>query len=215
MSLVFCGGFMYCRVKFWSMVLVLGLVFFAKFLHAADQPVDNSKFILVKTFRIVTPIDYDHGAQLGQFFRKFSLGGGSRWYDENITDKHFFKASYRLASSYVYTIKLWKVAKRKTVDAKECLAFLRSNRIVLVGAQGLTVIFDRARNQLPCGFIASFDEPSNLWKSDCQGENYGAGEYLIPFIYHCRTDTWIFRLESLCCGLINGDYLIGFCKDLL
>jgi len=144
-------------------------------------------FELIKTFALTVPPDYDHDTQLTKFRqqhrRRFS------YFNDEITDKKLGSVSHQLTPGQTYSIDLCRITR--TVSSPECLDFLKARQAMLVGAQGLSVAWQRNRQEFPRGkWLVSFDGQivaiggifkSRLSKSD----------------YHSEGESWCLDLGCL------------------
>lgn len=128
---------------------------------------NNQSFIHLKTFSLTVPVDYDHANQLRLFYEKSSDKLNS--FDENITDENFNKATQKLVPGKTYTVKIF--SSKYKIIAEDCLAFLRDQQAILVGAQGLSLVCEYSLGELPVNReFVSFDDKEALWK-DSSGRN--------------------------------------------
>jgi len=94
------------------------------------QPISNPCFQLLKTFDIVVPEDYDHSNRLKTFEQKH--GKEFCYYNPNITDCNFAKATAKLTPGRQLKVKVFQITE--TVTSEDCLNFLKSQPAILVGA---------------------------------------------------------------------------------
>src|SRR3989344_7146529 len=121
---------------------------------------------------LTVPADYVHATQLASFREKNEEK--FYYYNNNITDQNFPNPTRILKPSDKFRVKVIPV--KTTVTLEECLAKLRTEKAVLVGAQGLTLVFDQKREQLPKDkWYSSFDEKNRLWKNT-------DGRHRVPYL---------------------------------
>jgi hypothetical protein len=88
-----------------------------------------------------------------------------RSYNEDITDKNFPNPTRILKPGEEFRVRVFKQFVGDTTTSEERMAFLATQKAVHTGAQGLSLVFDEKRDQLPKGgWYASFDERDRLWK---------------------------------------------------
>lgn len=163
-------------------------------------------FALIVTFDLVVPTDYNHATRLTDFAaahrKEFKF---SRRVEENgLTDANFFGATTRLVSGRKFKVKVFQIIQR--ASSEDCLAFLQRQNAVLVGAQGLSLAYELARDQLPVGKKnVSFDEKDALWKDPCNCRN-------VPSIYRHPDGDWYFNFDCFMEGRWGDDScLLCFC----
>ncbi|MBU4285222.1 hypothetical protein KKF60_01480, partial [Patescibacteria group bacterium] len=67
-------------------------------------------------------------------------------------------------------------------------AFLKTQNVVLTGAQGVSLVFEQKREDLPKGYwYVSFDEKEALWKD-------AGGDHRVPGVDRYSDGGWYFRL---------------------
>ena len=121
----------------------------------------DPRFQLVNTFYLVVPYGYDHATRLASFRREH--GRELSYCNPNITDEKFSRVTIRLVPGRRLKVKVFQITQQ--VSSEDCLAFLRTQNAVFVGAQGASLAYELARDQLPVsrGSI-SFDKRKALWK---------------------------------------------------
>ena len=116
------------------------------------------------------PADYNHATQLASFFKK--LQGRLDFDHERVSDAKFAGATTRLIAGQRLTVKIFKI--HEAVSSEECLAHLRSQKALLVSAQGLSIVYENevSRKSLirvsktthaECAVFVSLDEERALW----------------------------------------------------
>ncbi len=125
----------------------------------------DSRFTLSTTFQFTVPDNYNHPTRLASFSRENRTK--FYFYNDNITDENFKNATNKLTPGKTYEVKIFGIAKR--VISEDCLAFLKTQKAILVGAQGISVVWQQAKEQFPKGkWTISFDEKSNCFpKAEC------------------------------------------------
>ena len=156
-----------------------------------------SRFSLLSSLQFTVPKDYNHPTQLASFAKenrkKFYF------YNDNITDRNFAKVTNKLVPGKTYEAKIFKITKR--VTSEDCLAFLKkTQKAIFVGAQGISVVWQQAKEQFPKGkWTVSFDEKDAFWQD-------ADGRRRVPFVGRGVGGAWDFDL-----GRFEGDWDDGDC----
>jgi hypothetical protein len=153
---------------------------------------------------LTVPADYNHTTWLKTFSEKNHAE--LDWYHPGITDANFSHVTTKLVPGQKFVVKIFRV---RTVEAssKHALAFLRRKNAVLVGAQGLALLFDQAKDRLPKGLgYVSLDKKGALWKGY-------HGYRVMPYMVVRRDGSF-----SFCLGRFKGtwgeeDALLCFCNE--
>ena len=141
---------------------------------------ESQKFALLAGLGIITvPEDYDHSTRLAEFrhnnYYKFYS------YDHTITDANFGNPTRILKPGDKLWVRAFKQIVPGTTTSEERMAFLATQEAIHTGAQGLSLVFEQKRDQLPKGkSYVSFDEPDRLWQD-------AGGDYGVPSVY-CFSD---------------------------
>lgn len=153
----------------------------------STMPIDP-RFVYVKRFSLTVPLDYVHATQLATFERRYREG--LNHFNSNITDAHFSRATAELIPGKTYIVNIF--GTKETVTSEDCLNLLRSQKALLVGAQGASLVYQEKKEELPRGkCYASFDEKKTLW--------VGAyGNHRVPLVYRnsggdCRFNLGVFE----------------------
>ncbi len=129
----------------------------------------STKFfkILGEEFKLTVPLNYTHGNQFSIFKKEsyrqvFSM-------PDRLTDENFVRAS-RLVPGRAYKVRIFSMPSGR-VPSKQCLMFLEAQKAILVGAQGLSLLWQHKRERFPRGrWVVSFDEtndkvPQIYWRT--------------------------------------------------
>ena len=134
-------------------------------------------------FEIMVPNSYKHQTQIDSFV-------GSHYQFVDIVgyyaDRYFKNASNNLVPGKTYEVRFYPINAR--VTSEECIEFLKSKKAIFVNAQGLTLVWDLRKGDLPkdYGWILSFDEKDALPRSpDVKFE-----EINIPMMGFHSTKVW-------------------------
>ena len=167
-------------------------------------PPEPAKFGLFVDLGIITvPDDYVHNTRLASFSKqnrkKFY------YYNDDITDAHFAKATVQLMPGRKLHVKVFKQIVSGTTTSEERMAFLKTQNAVLVGAQGASLVFEQKREDLPKGFwYSSFDKKEALWED-------ADGDRRVPSVYRDSDGGWSFDLGCFEGVWRDGSCLLCFC----
>ena len=146
----------------------------------------NPRFPLLTTFQITIPEDYVHETQLAAFAKENREKFYS--YDYGITDANYARVTNKLTPGKTYETKIFKITKR--VTSEDSLVFLKPQKAILVGAQGISVAWQQAKERFPKGkWIVSFDEKEALWRD---ADDY----HRVPSMDQYLDGYWVFSLGS-------------------
>lgn len=153
-------------------------------LTAVNGERTDERFYPLNEFSLTIPRAYDHATQLSGFAKEYRKK--SYYWNDNLTDANFAKATRRLEPGKTYTVKIFGI--RETVTSGDCLAFLKSQNAILVGAQGLSLVWQETKDQFPVGkWTVSFDEKGALWPD-------AVGCHRVPDVYRHPGGGWEFYL---------------------
>jgi hypothetical protein len=146
----------------------------------------TEKFSLIDLGIVTVPADYDHSSCL----KKFAKQNGRKfaYYNDDITDKNFPNPTRILKPGDKFRVCAFQQIVPGKTTSKERMAFLATQKAIHTGAQGLSLIFDQKRDQLPKGkYYASFDEKERLWKD-------ADGNHRVPCVRAFSDGDFDFRL---------------------
>ena len=164
----------------------------------------TEKFALLVDLGIITvPDDYVHEKRLATFrkqnHKKFY------YYDNAITDAKFPNPTRILKPGNKFCVRAFKQVVGGTTTSEERMAFLATQKAIHTSAQGMSLVFDQKRDQLPkdkC--YTSFDEKDHLWTD-------AGGRHRVPYV-DCRSDGdfsfYLGYFENVWGG---GDAFLCFC----
>lgn len=170
----------------------------------------ETDFKLLNSFVITVPGNYNHDEQLESLI--YGESDNIPTNSGRITDKGFAKVTGKLAPGKSYLIKLFDITA-KYVSSEDCLAFLKTQKAILAGAQGLYLVWQQVWKDWSaykqghvarCGRIVSFDEKSALWEED--------GEAWAPYVQQDFDGNWEMNLHIFDACLTEHDCLIYFCE---
>lgn len=151
---------------------------------------DKKKFTLFSDLgTIVVPDGYDHATCLEKFrkaHREKLIG-----YNENTTDANFSHVTNKLVPGRTLRVLAWRQIASVIKTSDEHIAFLAMQNSILVGAQGVTLVFSQKKNQLPRGYwYYSFDEKKGLWKD-------AEGYHRVPGVFADNFGRFAFGLSAI------------------
>lgn len=168
--------------------------------QALASYMSDPRFKLANAFDLTVPDGYVHDTRLTTF--KTAHGGEFSYLNPGITDENFKQATVKLAPGRKFKIKVFHITE--TVTSDDCLIFLRSQKAVLVGAQGASLVYELAKSKLPVNrWSISFDEKDALW--------YSGGSRRVPGVDRRSDDDFKFDLGYFEDDWGSGSCLLCFC----
>jgi len=157
----------------------------------------GSKFQFLKTVEIVVPDNYNHDTRLDSFRTQY--GGKFYYYNDAITDANYSaKATVRLVPGRKMKVKIFQI--KGQVSSDECMTFLRSQKAVLTGAHGASLVWEQKKEELPVSrWSISFDEKDALWQDS-------DGHHGVPRVHRSSDGAFKFPL---------GDFVYPWDEALL
>ncbi|MFA7216682.1 MAG: hypothetical protein WC095_01720 [Candidatus Paceibacterota bacterium] len=163
----------------------------------------DDRFKLVNTFEIVVPEGYDHSKRLDSFGKEHRKA--FYYYNDAITDKNYAKATTKLEAGRKLKVKVFQI--KETVTSEDCMAKLRSEKAILVGAQGASLVWEQKKEELPVNRSSvSFDEKDALWKD-------AHGYRRVPRVSRRSDGDFRFDLGFFGLGWRDVDCLLCFCDE--
>ena len=161
----------------------------------------DSRFSLLTTFQFTVPENYNHSTQLASFSKENRKKFYS--YNSDITDANYAKATNKLVPGKTYEAKIFGITER--VTSENCLAFLKTQKAILVGAQGISIAWQQAKEQFPKGkWTVSFDEKDALWRD-------AVGHHRVPHMSQDSDGDWHFDLGCFEHGWSDDYCLLCVC----
>lgn len=171
-----------------------------------EQP---DKFEYLKSFDVTVPEGYDHATRLDTFRAAHQSEENKEFYFYNdaITDANYAgKATTKLTAGRQFTVKVFGITER--VTSEDCLAKLRSEKAVLVGAHGASLAYEQKKDELPKGkWSVSFDEKKALWRDS-------DGDRGVPSVRAYSGGDFRFDLGRWEGDWGSGNVLLCFCDKL-
>jgi hypothetical protein len=161
----------------------------------------DNRFELTGIFEITVPEGYDHATRLTAFGKEHRKE--FYYYNDAITDTNYANATTKLVPGRRFLVRVFQIKER--VSSDDCLGLLKSQKAVLVGAQGASLAYEQDKDKLPVNrWSVSFDEKKALWTD--------AGGYRrVPCVYRLSGGAFEFRLGSVEDGWNDGHCLLCFC----
>lgn len=170
---------------------------YAKMMYAS---LVNDPFELINIFEIVVPEDYEHENCLDSFMSEYRTELGCI---SSIKDKYHTKVSTKLEPGRKFKVKVFQIKMR--VTSENCLAYLRRQKAIFVGAQGMTLVWKQKKKELPVEkFSVALEEKESLWKD-------AHGYHDVTYIYRRSNSDFSFNTKLLEPDLYNEHCLICFC----
>lgn len=158
----------------------------------------------IKEFELTVPADYKHDSQLDTFGKKTRKLKITYFYNEELTSKNFAKATTKLEPGKTYKVKIFPILS--TVTSEDCMNFLRKQKAILAGGQGLTLAQDLKADEFSEDkYTVSFDEKNALWKDS-------GGSHRVPRLRRHSDGGWEFNLGYFGYDLLDDYYLLCFCE---
>ncbi len=162
---------------------------------------EDERFELVNTFEVTVPEGYNHATHLDTFRKAHEQE--FYYYNPAITDKNYGNATTKLVPGRKFQVKVFQI--KETVSSDDCLGFLKSQKAVLVGAQGASLAYEQRKDKLPVDrWSVSFDEKKTLWKD-------AGGYHRVPDVYRYSDGVFKFHLGSFVADWLDAHCLLCFC----
>lgn len=143
----------------------------------------NDRFKLLHAFELTIPKDHIHSIQLGEFMKKNRF----HW-DIAINDENFKNVSHKLIPGKTYKVEIYITTKK--CSSLHFLGFMEKEGVYLVGAQGLSVVLQYKKEELPImKCIVSLDKERALY-------NDRSGGIRVPRVSIGANGKWVAYLDS-------------------
>ena len=171
-------------------------------LNTTKKVVESKFYLLIDLGTIIVPDDYVAGKELATLNQKDFY-----YFNENLIDKNFANPSRVLKPGDKFSVKAYKQNVSRSTTSQERLDFLATQKAVLLGAQGGSIVYKQKRNELPKGYwYASFDKKDNLWKDS-------DGDHRVPLLYAYTDGDFKFDLGSFENAWPVNNVLLCFCDE--
>ncbi len=128
-------------------------------------------FTLVNTFPLTIPEDYNHATRLDSFCKMKQDEVIKLFNFYKHTDAEFGNATTKLLPGQRFRIKVFRV--KEIVSCDDCLILLKSEKAVLTGVQGLSLVYELAKDQIPKGTKGiSLDKKTAFLENKFDGRHY-------------------------------------------
>lgn len=164
------------------------------------KPEDPFKFLT--EFEVIVPPGYVHDTCLNTFKQEHEKE--FYYFNPAATDENFAKATTKLAPGRKFKVKVFGIAK--SASSEQCLAKVRDEHGILLGAQGLTLAYLQGKAKLPKGkWHLSFDEKEAL--------PYLGGDHRVPDVSAYSDGDFGFDLDGFGGDWGQGCCLLVFCDS--
>lgn len=125
-------------------------------------------------FDLTVPTDYNHDTIIDDQKKKLKKLKTTYYYNDALTSTNFAKATNKLVPGKTYGVKIFPILE--SVTSEDCMTFLKKQRAILGGGQGMLLANDLKGDEFPIGkYTVSFDEKAALWKDS-------DGLHRVPFV---------------------------------
>jgi|SRR3989344_827495 len=163
----------------------------------------GDRFTFTHSFNIVVPPDYNHATCLA--VAKKDHGAEFAYWNLAITDENFTRSTTKLVAGRKFVVKVFQISG--SPSSEDCLAFLRSQKAVLVGAQGASLAYEQGKDKLPTGcWFISFDEKDALWKD-------AVGVHGVPSVTRYSDGDFEFYLDDFGSAWHGNYCVLCFCDE--
>lgn len=184
----------------------------------------SERFKFITAFELTVPENYDHTTYLDNFRKTHEKEFEGRFwsFEANLSDKNFSGVTIKFVPGQKFVVKMFEIQTKNPksshfgATSKECLAFLGQQNAILVGAQGLAMVYEQKKDELPKGrgivgeVFISYDKKKALWNTRLSPYSKRL-DAMVPHLVKFETG---FKLCLNCFinGNNGGDYLLCFCK---
>jgi hypothetical protein len=161
-----------------------------------------------EVFRKRIPTWYKHGKQLNKFKKlRYHHPEGIITSDNRMSDKNCSRTTGRLKSGILYEFQFYRIKKGKKISFRDCFLLLSNMQSLLIGPQGLTLLYQIAHKYFPKDLFALvMDVESSLFKSE-EG---------LPQVFIATVDqlgNWTFKFHPYLRDP-DGYFYIVVCKEV-
>ena len=134
----------------------------------------DKRFGIPVEFNLTVPADYNHDTQIDASAQKAKKEKTTYYYNNDLNSKNFSKATRKLEPGKTYRVKMITILE--TVTSEDCMNISRRYNGILAGGQGVTLVYDVAKEKLLKGkWTISFDEKDALWED-------ADGYHRVPYV---------------------------------
>ncbi len=157
----------------------------------------------IKEFDLTVPADYNHDTIIDDQKKKLKKLKNTYYYNDDLISKNFANATNKLVPGKTYRVKIFPILE--SVTSVDCMTFLKKQRAILVGGQGVLLANDLKGDEFPVGkWTVSFDEKEALWKDS-------GGRHGVPSVYRHGDGDRSFILGDFERDWDGDIYLLCFC----
>ena len=154
-------------------------------------------------FDLTVPTDYNHDTIIDDQKKKLKKLKNTHHHNDDLTSKNYANATNKLVPGKTYTVKIFPILEG--VTSEDCMTFLKKQRAILVGGQGVLLANDLKGDEFPVGkWTVSFDEKEALWKDS-------GGNHRVPSVYRSSDGDRKFSLGYFEFDWVSGNCLLCFC----
>jgi hypothetical protein len=169
-----------------------------KWKEKAGKQLLVQKFKLIKTIEFLTPLEYNHGKQLSTLDKKKFY-----FFNDAITDVNFQNVLDKFIPGKKYLVKFIGIGG--SVTSEDCLQVYTDHKAFLVGAQGLSLLWQQKKEEFPVGkWSVSFDKKNHLYRG-------ADGNHRVPRVYRDSDGDYEFDLGDFGNDWGDGYVLVLFC----
>jgi hypothetical protein len=163
----------------------------------AQKQLTSQKFKLIKSVPCIVPANHKHNTCLSDLDRNSFY-----YFNDNVTDKNFQNVTNQLIPGKKYTADFIRIGS--TATSEECLSVYKERKALLVGAQGLAVLWRTNKEDFPINkWAVSFDEKGHLYKD-------AGGGHGVPSLYRYSDGGAKFGLGGFGSDWDGDDALVVF-----
>ncbi len=149
-------------------------------------------------FDVTVPMDYNHETYIDTRGKEVRKLKNTYYYNDALTSTNFAKATNKLIPGKTYRAKIYPILE--TVQSNDCMNFLKRQRAILVGGQGVMLAQSQHGDKFPKDkWTVSFDQKEALWKD-------AVGNHRVPGVGAPSDGDFGFDL-----GLFGLDWGAGHC----
>ncbi len=114
-------------------------------------------------FDVTVPMDYNHDTYIDKRGKEVRKLKNTYYYNDALTSANFTKATNKLIPGKTYRAKIYPILE--TVTSDDCMNFLKRQRAILTGGQGVMLAQSQHGDKFPKDkWTVSFDQKEALWK---------------------------------------------------
>ncbi len=155
-------------------------------------------------FDVTVPMDYNHDTYIDTRGKEVRKLKNTYYYNDALTSANFAKATNKMVPGKTYRAKIYPILE--TVNSDDCMNFLKRQRAILVGGQGVMLAQSQHGDKFPKDkWAVSFDEKEALWKD-------AGGDHRVPRVGAHSGGGFEFSLGIFEVDWNAGNCLLCFCE---